>query len=380
MNVAIIGLGYVGITLSKAILSAGHRLVGVDIDQKRIDELDDLGIFEVSADYEIIKNCEVVLIAVPTPLDERRKPDLSFLNSAVSGMKPFLTKGSLIVNESTSFPGTLREVIASELGSGFLYASAPERVDPGNKAWNPQNTPRIIGGLTSEAAHEARNFYQTFTDNVHLVSSPEVAEAAKLFENTFRQVNIALVNEFAQVAHALGISTTETLEAASTKPFGFMSFTPSVGVGGHCIPVDPSYLSFAADRAGVKTKFIDLANQVNLAMPEYLAARVDEESGGSIKGMSIQVSGIAYKSDVSDLRESPALPLIRALRSRGANVSWHDDLVGSWNSENSVAIKKVDIGIIVTAHSGVDYTAWKNGQTKVIDVSTSTETGWPKYL
>jgi UDP-N-acetyl-D-glucosamine dehydrogenase len=212
------------------------------------------------------------------------------------------------------------------------------------------------------------------------VSSPEVAEAAKLFENTFRQVNIALVNEFAQIADALKISTFETLEAAATKPYGFMSFMPSVGVGGHCIPVDPSYLSFAAEKAGVEAAFINLANNVNAGMPRYVATRIADLLGGSVKGKRIQVVGISYKADVSDTRESPALALIKVLREMGALVSWHDEIVGEFSGEASKPLAEVDLGVIATAHSGVDYSAWKNSGVMVIDVSTSSKTGWPKFL
>ena len=380
MKVAVIGLGYVGSSLAEAVTSAGHELVGIDTDSAKVEKLKSKFSFSISSDYSAVSNSEVVVIAVPTPFDSSRKPDLSFVESAVSGMAGHLSAGTLVVNESTSYPGTLRNVIAAKLGNQYLYASAPERVDPGNSRWNARNTPRIVGGLTAEASAKARDFYLSFTESVHVVSTPEVAESAKLFENTFRQVNIALVNEFAQVAHALGISTFEALEAAATKPFGFMPFTPSVGVGGHCIPVDPSYLSHAANQVGVETRFINLANEVNLSMPDFVASRIEAACGGSVQGKAIQIAGIAYKSDVSDLRESPALALITALRTRGAIVNWHDDVVGKWNSESSSPISEADIGVIVTAHSGVDYNPWKNGRTMVIDVSTSPNTGWPKFL
>jgi UDP-N-acetyl-D-glucosamine dehydrogenase len=212
------------------------------------------------------------------------------------------------------------------------------------------------------------------------LSSPEVAEAAKLFENTFRQVNIALVNEFAQIANSLGISTSETLEAASSKPYGFMPFLPSIGVGGHCIPVDPSYLSFAASNAGVEARFINLANEVNAGMPEFVVRRIKNLANGDLKGKTIQIAGISYKAGVADTRESPALVLISLLKSFGAEVSWHDEVVGSWDDEASKPLFGADIGVIATAHPGVDYGPWKNGKTMVIDVSTAPHTGWPKFL
>ena len=380
MRVGVVGLGYVGLTLADAASNGGHEVIGVDIDLERVTKLQSERQYLVSSDYSVLSDCEIVVIAVPTPLDESRNPDLSALETAVDSLQKVLVKPCLVVNESTSYPGTLRSVIAPRLGPTHSYASAPERVDPGSKNWSLENTPRIVAGLTEEAGLKAKSFYQSICDEVHLVSSPEVAEAAKLFENTFRQVNIALVNEFAQIANALGISTFETLAAAGTKPFGYMPFTPSVGVGGHCIPVDPSYLSFAAERAGVEARFINLANEVNLAMPKFVVKRLSEVAGGSLAGKQIQIAGISYKADVSDTRESPALVLIDLLRKGGASVSWHDSVVGTWNTESSNPISSCDYGVIVTAHSGVDYGAWKNGGTMVIDVSTALNTGWPKFL
>jgi UDP-N-acetyl-D-glucosamine dehydrogenase len=375
MRVAILGQGYVGSAVATAAKKAGHEVIGIDTDPRKLQSLSNVG-YEVSSDYSKISNCETVILAVPTPLTELREPDLSYIKSACNSLKPHAQSGALIINESTSFPGTLRNVIAPILGDSFLYASAPERVDPANPKWNIENTPRLIGGLTEDATKKASAFYKSISNEVIVVSSPEVAEAAKLFENTFRQVNIALVNEFAQIANALGIPTFETLAAADTKPYGFMKFLPSIGVGGHCIPVDPSYLSYKAKEAGLDAKFINLANQVNFNMPEYVANRIEKEFG--VKGKKIQIAGIAYKPNVADTRESPALALIETLRKKGAEVSWHDSHVASHNSELSTPIQKVDIGIICTAHDGVDYTPWK--EITVIDVSTADNLGWPKYL
>ncbi len=380
MRVAIIGQGYVGKALGIAAHNAGHSVVGVEIDDSRVAALVGAVGYSVGSDFSSAAGSEIVVIAVPTPLDENRVPDLSYVESACESVKSYVGAGTLIVNESTSFPGTLRNVIAPILGSDCLYASAPERIDPANEKWGIENTPRLIAGMSAEATSKALEFYRSFCEEVHEVSSPEVAEAAKLFENTFRQVNIALVNEFAQIANVLGISTHETLAAAATKPYGFMPFVPSIGVGGHCIPVDPSYLSFAAEKAGVEASFINLANKVNVSMPSYIASRIVDLLGGSVSGKRIQVAGIAYKADVSDTRESPSLALISALRELGAVVSWHDPVVGTWNGENSAALDSVDLGVIATAHTGVDYEAWKNGNTMVIDVSTAANTGWPKFL
>ena len=378
MRVAIIGQGYVGSALGIAAHGAGHEVVGIEVDSARLASLSVP--YRTSSDYRDITGSEVVVIAVPTPLNSQREPDLSFVKSACESLKDVMATSTLVVNESTSYPGTLRNVIAPILGHNYLYASAPERIDPANEKWGISNTPRLVSGLSKDATEKALSFYRSFCKEVVEVSSPEVAEAAKLFENTFRQVNIALVNEFAQIASALGISTFETLQAAATKPYGFMSFIPSIGVGGHCIPVDPSYLSHAAQTVGVEASFINLANQVNESMPEYVARRIEAVMGGSLKGRSIQIAGISYKADVSDTRESPALALMSQLRNKGAEVTWCDEMVKTWNNERSTPISKVDIGIIATSHSGVDYSPWKNEHTMVIDVSTSVNTGWPKFL
>jgi len=380
VRVAIIGQGYVGKALGLAASSAGHQVIGIESDPVKLKELSSALSYEVTGDYSKISSSAIVVIAVPTPLDKKREPDLSFIRSACQSLKATLDSPVLIINESTSFPGTLRNVIAPILGSKHLYASAPERIDPANESWGIENTPRLVSGLSDEATTKAIEFYRSFCEEVIPVSSPEVAEAAKLLENTFRQVNIALVNEFAQISEALGISTVETIKAASSKPYGFMPFMPSIGVGGHCIPVDPSYLSFAARQAGVDASFIDLANSVNALMPEYIAARIEKLLGGKLAGKKIQIAGISYKADVSDTRESPVLVLVAKLRELGADVSWHDELVGACNGEKSSKLEAVDLGIIATAHSGVDYSPWKNSQSMVIDLSTTAYTGWQKFL
>ena len=376
MRIGIVGQGYVGATLAKAASDSGHSVLGIEVDEKRIEELKGSP-FPITSDFSELGSCEVVVIAVPTPLDRERNPDLSFLKSACESIRGSISTGTLVINESTSFPGTLRNVIASILGESFQYASAPERVDPGNEKWNLKNTPRLVAGLTDEATKRAVEFYKSICDEVIEVSSPEVTEAAKLFENTFRQVNIALVNEFAQIASSLGISTFEVLGAAATKPYGFMPFLPSVGVGGHCIPVDPSYLSYVAEKVGMDAQFINLANEVNLGMPEYVASKIDSKFG--LRGKKVQVAGISYKAGVADTRESPSIALIKALRDRRADVNWSDSLVKEFAGEMSAPISKVDIGVICTAHPGVDYSPWKNG-TIVVDVSTAKDLGWPKFL
>jgi UDP-N-acetyl-D-glucosamine dehydrogenase len=301
-----------------------------------------------------VNGCDVIVIAVPTPLTESREPDLSFVHAAVELIQNNVKSPTLVINESTSYPGTLRKEIAARItGIQHLYASSPERVDPGNTRWGTKNTPRLIGGLTAEAVSKAKEFYSSFCDTVIEVSSPEVAEAAKIFENTFRQVNIALVNEFAQIADALGISGREVLDAAATKPYGFMEFNPGPGVGGHCIPVDPTYLAYVANEVGVPATFIKRANEVNLAMPAYVVKRVIAGAGGSVKGKSVVVVGVSYKANVGDTRETPAASIIDLLREAGATVTWHDPLVGSWRGESSAAFGACDVSVVVTKHDVV---------------------------
>jgi len=261
-------------------------------------------------------------------------------------------------------------VIESASGLGHIYAASPERVDPGNEKWAQKNTPRLLAGLTPEATALARKFYASFCDRIVEVSSPEVAEAAKLFENTFRQVNIALVNEFAQISNALDIPTQEVLDAAATKPFGFMSFKPGPGVGGHCIPVDPSYLAHVAEGAGVTATFIRYANEINLAMPAYVVSRVAGDVG-SLKGKKVVVVGVAYKSNVKDTREAPAALVISELQKLGADVSWHDPVVGTWNGQSSSALQGFDVAIVVTKHDVLSEAAVKACAPYVFDCTGS---------
>jgi UDP-N-acetyl-D-glucosamine dehydrogenase len=292
----------------------------------------------------------------------------------------------LIINESTSYPGTLRNFVKPLISKiskfNFEYASAPERIDPANPNWNLNNTPRLVSGLTRAGTDKALDFYRSICSNVHEVSQPEVAEAAKLFENTFRQINIALVNEFAIIAKAIGFSAHEAIEAASTKPFGFMPFYPSIGVGGHCIPVDPSYLSYSASKSGTSAKFIELANNTNLNMARYVVQEINSEIKGGFDKKRIQIAGISYKPEVSDMREAPALRLIQELKNHGAYVTWHDPVVKFYEKEKSSPLDpSVDVGIIVTPHKGIDYSPWKNGKVRVYDLSAnSLNYGWPKFF
>ena len=378
MRVAIIGQGYVGLTIAMGAAGAEHSVIGFDVNEALVGRLNEgqshiegvsnldisgfisEGRYKSTSQASELDGCDVVVIAVPTPLDEKRNPDLSYVHNAADLIAKHVKRPALIVNESTSYPGTLRKEIAARIsGVDHWYASSPERVDPGNTQWGTKNTPRLIGGLTPAAVAKAREFYSSFCDSIIEVSSPEVAEAAKIFENTFRQVNIALVNEFAQIAHALGISGREVIEAAATKPYGFMPFNPGPGVGGHCIPVDPSYLAYVANIIGVPATFIQRANEVNLAMPAYVVKRVIAGNGGSIKGKKVIVVGVSYKSNVADTRETPAADVIDLLRDQGAAVVWHDELVGQWRGESSSPLADADIAIVVTKHEGVSIGAIK---------------------
>jgi UDP-N-acetyl-D-glucosamine dehydrogenase len=391
-KVVIIGQGYVGLTIA-AFASKTNMVLGLDNNQKVVDQLNNgishiegveshliadaiaSGSYRATTNGADIADAEIVVIAVPTPLDKNRKPDLAFIESACKTIAENISHPVLVINESTSFPGTIRNFIKpmiEKLSSSNLeheYAISPERVDPGRLDWDQKNTPRLYAGLTPSASKKTREFYSTFCDNLVEVSSPEVAEAAKLFENTFRQVNIALVNEFAQIAHALGISVHETLGAANTKPYGFMKFNPSAGVGGHCIPVDPSYLAHVAERLGVPATFIERANEVNLEMPKYVVMRVAADNGGSLKGKKVQVIGVSYKPNVADTRETPAELVIDELKSVGAKVTWHDDVVGTWHGESSSALGGADIAIVVTLHDVVDKEAVLSSAPYVFDTT-----------
>jgi len=404
MRVSVIGQGYVGLTLAIAAAEAGHSVVGLDVDintveklkkgithvpgldERKIKELIGNEFFFPTSDPKLISNSQIVIIAVPTPLNEIRKPDLTYLHSAIKILAKSLAQPALIINESTSFPGTLRDIIKVELEKlskvEFRYASAPERVDPGNDTWNIYSTPRVVAGIDDISTDQAIKFYKTFCKSVYRAQSCEVAEASKIFENTFRQINIALANEFSEIADALGFSASDAILAASTKPFGFMPFYPSIGVGGHCIPIDPSYLSYVSERAGIKANFIDLANETNLLRPKKVALKISNLFSKPLSVKKIQVVGIAYKPNVGDLRESPALELIKELRNLGFKVTWHDPIVKEFQGEFSSPLNpNVDLGLIVTPHEVVDFSIWKSNGNKVLDLSPDSRNyGWPKFL
>jgi UDP-N-acetyl-D-glucosamine dehydrogenase len=376
MKIGVIGQGYVGLTIS-AFAGEFFEVIGFDNNKRIVDQLNlgqshiegvenealkawiKAGRYRATSSGQDLADVDVVVIAVPTPLTPDRKPDLAYIDAASKTIGENINKRVLVINESTSFPGTLRNFIKpaierySEVPINHLYAISPERVDPGRGDFNQKNTPRLYSGLTPEASKMTRDFYSKFCDQLVEVSSPEVAEAAKLFENTFRQVNIALVNEFAQIAHSLGISVYETLDAANTKPYGFMKFTPSAGVGGHCIPVDPTYLAAVAEEHGAPATFIRRANEVNLKMSKYVADRVQADNGGTLEGKTVIVVGVAYKPNVADVRETAAELVIEHLRSRGAVVSWHDEVVGTWKGETSSPLAGAEIAVVVTKHESV---------------------------
>lgn len=405
MNLIVVGLGYVGLPLVIAAAKKGFNVTGFDINERKISQLNeglsyipDVKNVEIknliksnrlrfTSNLQRFANNSIFVIAVPTPLNLERKPNLSMLESACEYIAEVINEGDLVINESTSFIGTVRKLIKPliESKSGLRnldFAVAPERIDPGNKEWFIGNTPRLISGLSDDAKNKTMVFYRHFCDEIYEVSTPEVAEAAKLFENTFRQVNIALVNELAQIAHKSNFSTHETIMAAATKPFGFMPFYPSIGVGGHCIPVDPTYLSYSAETVGIDARFIKLANQVNSSMPKIISERIKSNFNGSIVGKRIQIAGISYKSDISDLRESPALELISELKNLGAEVSWHDPFVDEYKGQHSVELSsEIDLGLIVTPHSQIDFSIWKKASVRVLDLSAnSINFGWPKFI
>ena len=404
IKVSVIGQGYVGQTLSVGAAEVGYSVVGFDLNsviitnlinrrsfvpgvtQEKLNQIIEKGYFLPTDNPELIKDSQIIVIAVPTPIDEARNPDLSFVIRACESINKYVSSPALIVSESTSYPGTLRNLIKPILeknnNTKFEYAVAPERVDPGNEKWNLHNTTRVISGLSDSATDAAITFYSKFCQKIYRASSPEVAEAAKLLENTFRQVNIALVNEFSSIIANLDISANEVIEAAASKPFGFMKFLPSIGVGGHCIPVDPEYLTYFARSKGVGSPLIDIANKINFERPTQVIKQIEKYLDFKLNGKKIQVVGIAYKPGVEDIRESPAIELIHKLRNFGASVSWHDPVVKMWQNEGSTPLDpSIDLGLIITPHSEIDLSVWKNSKTTVLDLSaTSQNLGWPRIL
>lgn len=390
--ICIIGLGYVGLPLTLEFVKAGYSVIGIDIDHKKIESLeqgksyitdvDDNDIrsaisskrFHATTDYKRLEDADVVIITVPTPLSKTRDPDISYVMSATEQIKKHLKQGQLIILESTTFPGTTEDLIKPSLeetglrvGRDIFLAFSPERINPGDLSYGIRNTPKVVGGVDPDSTLIASTLYKQVVERVVSVSSAKVAEMVKLLENTFRSVNIALVNEIAIACNILGINTWEVIEAAGTKPFGFMKFYPGPGIGGHCIPIDPHYLAWKLKTLNYNARFIELASEINTYMPRYVVSRIQDvlnSMAKPIKGTKILIMGVAYKRDINDVRESPALDIIELLEDKGAMVSYHDPYVPKLmvgNKEyysinySNASVKNYDLAVIVTDHRKVDY-------------------------
>jgi UDP-N-acetyl-D-glucosamine dehydrogenase len=406
-EIAIIGAGYVGVPLAQVFADAGRPVVLVDVVQDRVDQLNrgesyiedvpsevlgrlvESGLLSATSDYDILREVDAILIALPTPLSRQREPDLSIVLNAAREVAPRLRKGHLVVLESTTYPGTTREEILPILeqsglvvGQDFHLAFSPERVDPGRTDWTTKNVPKVAGGITPACTERAAELYGSAIDTVHRVSSPEAAELTKLLENIFRSVNIALVNELAILCDRMSIDIWEVVNAAATKPFGFMSFSPGPGLGGHCIPIDPFYLTWKAREFGFYTEFIELAGKVNEEMPYFCRSLVSQALNHakekSLKGSKVLVLGVAYKPGIGDMRESPALKLISLLQNAGAEVSYHDPHVPKF-ADHGLVMECVpyepaeyDCVVIVTDHSEIDYSRLVDDADLVVDLRNAT--------
>ena len=387
MQIGIIGLGYVGLPLAVAFAEAGCEVIGLDVDQSKVEALNDGRSYiedvpseslaplterlRATADYAELAACDAVIFCVPTPLSDSREPDLTYLVDSAEALTKVLRSGQLVVLESTTYPGTTRDRLLPILessgltaGSDFHLAFSPERIDPGRTDFTVKTTPKLVGGVTEASTQRARQLYSEICDTVLVLSSPEAAELAKLLENIFRSVNIALVNEMAQLCDRLEIDVWEVIEAASSKPFGFMRFDPGPGMGGHCLPVDPFYLAFKARQHDFYPEFIELAGKVNQAQPGFCVERIERALNGvrkPVNGSRILLLGVAYKGGVGDIRESPALKIVERLQELGGEVSYHDAFVpelprqGLASVELEAALGGCDLAAIVTAHPGVDY-------------------------
>jgi UDP-N-acetyl-D-glucosamine dehydrogenase len=403
-EIAIVGAGYVGVPLAQVFAEAGRHVVLVDVDEARVERLrggesyiEDVssetlgrlveeGSLGATSDYDILREVDAILVALPTPLTRQREPDLSIVLRAGAEIGRRLQPGQLVVLESTTYPGTTRQELLPILeresglvaGKDFHLAFSPERVDPGRVDWTTKTVPKIVGGIDETSTEAAAGLYLTAVDHVHRVSSPDAAELTKLLENIFRSVNIALVNELAQLCDRMGIDIWEVVDAAATKPFGFMPFQPGPGLGGHCIPIDPFYLTWKAREFDFSTRFIELAGEVNQNMPYYCRSRVSQAlnhgARKSVAGATILVLGVAYKADISDWRESPAVKVIALLQNAGATVAYHDPHVPSFQADgialesSPLAPGEYDAVVIATAHSGIDYAALVRDANLVVDL------------
>jgi UDP-N-acetyl-D-glucosamine dehydrogenase len=402
-RVGIVGLGYVGLPLAAAFADAEVDVCGVDVDAAKVQAIvagrsftedvadEDLarhiasGCLSATTDASALAACDAILICLPTPLDRHRQPDLSYVKAGAEAAAAHMSEGTLVVLESSTYPGTTRELVlpilegdGRRVGEDFFLAFSPERIDPGNTRFGVRETPRVVGGITPECTRRAKELYERIIDVVHVVSTPESAEMSKLLENTFRAVNIALVNELAILCDRMGIDVWETIEAASTKPFGFMPFWPGPGLGGHCIPVDPFYLTWRAKAFDLTTEFVELAGRINVNMPYYAVQRIARSlnaAGMPVRGSRILLLGVSYKPDVGDLRESPSLKLIELLRDAGATVEYHDPHVPDLASHGlaSVEIDAASVGsfdcvVVATAHSAVDLRPVVEAARQVVDL------------
>ncbi len=407
-DVAVVGAGYVGLPLAVTFGEAGCRVLLVDVvervvaginggeshiedvESERLAPLVGRGLVRATTDYAELAAADAILIALPTPLSRQREPDLSIVERAARGIAEHLREGQIVVLESTTWPGTTREVLQPILeagsglkaGEGFHLAMSPERVDPGREDWTTKTTPKVLGGITPECSKRAADVYRRAIDTVHELSTPEAAELTKLLENIFRAVNIALVNELAVLCDRMDIDVWEVIGAASTKPFGFMRFSPGPGLGGHCIPIDPFYLTWKAREFGFYTEFIELAGKVNEEMPYFCRSLVSQalnhHAQKAMKGARILVLGVAYKPDISDMRESPALKLLALLERAGADVAYHDPHVPSFRDNGlemtSVELEpaKYDCVVVVTDHSSIDYDRLVDDASLVVDLRNAT--------
>ena len=385
MQITVVGQGYVGLPLAIGAANAGYKVNGLDSNKSKIkilsegksivEDVTDDAVKEVlksktyvpTTSYEVIAQSQIILICVPTPLSNDHKPDLKSIIAALSSVGQNMQRGALIIVESTIEPGTCRNlllpILIKESGLSvdeFELAYSPERIDPSNKKWLIKNTPKLIAGLTENALKRSVEFYEKFVDTVVECNSLEVAETAKLLENSFRLINISFINEVSIFCQKLGLDVNNVVKAAATKPYGFMPFYPSIGVGGHCIPVDPLYLASKAREIGAPTRFIELADLINQEMPGYFVGRAEEKVGG-LNSKKVLVVGVSYKPNVADVRESPVEALMAGLKQKGAQVFWHDDLVKEWNGEKSVALSsEYDLAIIATPHDYLDLTKLGN--------------------
>lgn len=391
-HMGIIGIGYVGLPLAMVFAEAGFKVTGIDVDVNKVAQLNaghsyvsdvpdrqlaavrEAGRFEATTDFSVIATLDTISICVPTPLNKTRDPDISSIINVTDALARNLHPGQLIVLESTTYPGTTREVILPQLQAGglvvgqdFFLAFSPERVDPGRQDWTTHNTPKVMGGVTKDCMEIAQAFYESAIERVIPVSSPEAAEMVKLIENTFRAVNIGLANEVLLMCDKLGLDAWEVVDAAATKPFGFMPFKPGPGLGGHCIPIDPLYLSWKMKTLDYTARFIELASEINTNMPRYWVQKVQDalnEHGRALKGSQVLVLGVAYKKDVTDVRESPALDILHLLSAKGAQVRYHDPFVPKLRidelqltSEHNLeaALHSADCVVVVTDHSSYDW-------------------------